>query len=298
MKDLPLGELEAFTDVARLRNFRAAGKLRGVSASSLSEAMRRLEDRLGVRLLNRTTRSVALTDAGRKLLERIAPLLGEIETAVEDINSFRDRPAGRLRLNVPGIVARCVLPDIACRFLALYPEISMEVTTQDALVDVLAEGFDAGIRYEETLHQDMIAIPIGPAQQRYIGVAAPAYLERHGVPLHPRDLLHHRAILHRFASGRVTSWRFEREGEVFAVNPPAALIADTIDLELAAAKAGLGIIVSFEDFLIDDLQSGALVQILPDWIDTFSGPFLYYHGRKYMPGPLRAFVDFIKAERR
>lgn len=297
MNDLPLADLEAFSAVARLRSFRAAGKLRGVSASSLSEAMRRLEDRLGLRLLNRTTRSVTLTDAGAKLLERLTPALGEIETALSDINSFRDRPAGRLRLNVPGIVARCVLPDIACRFLALYPDISLEVATQDALVDVLGEGFDAGIRYEEMLQPDMIALPIGPRQQTYVGVAAPSYLERYGEPLHPRDLLHHRAILHRFASGRIVSWRFERDGEVFAINPPAVLIADTIDMELAVAKAGHGIIFSFEDFVRDALRSGELVPILPDWTDTFSGPFLYYQSRKYMPAPLRAFVDFVRQDR-
>lgn len=186
MSNLPLAELDAFATIARLRSFRAAGKLRGVSASSLSEAMRRLEAQLGVRLFNRTTRSVTLTDAGERLLERLTPGLAEIETALDAINSFRDRPAGRLRLNVPGIVARNILPDIASRFLAAYPEIILEVSVNDAFVDVLAEGYDAGVRYEEALHQDMIAIPLGPRRQSYMGAAAPAYIERRGAPSHPR----------------------------------------------------------------------------------------------------------------
>jgi DNA-binding transcriptional LysR family regulator len=295
---LPLAELDAFAAVARLRSFRAAGKQRGVSASSLSEAMRRLEVRLGVRLLNRTTRSVTLTDAGQRLLERLAPTLGEIEAALDGLNSLRDRPAGRLRLNVPGIVARCVLPEIACRFLKLYPEITLEVTANDSLVDVIGEGFDAGVRYEEALHQDMIAIPIGPRRQRYVGAASPAYLAEHGVPHHPRDLLRHKAILHRFANGRVVPWTFVRGEETITINPVPTLIADANDFELHAAIAGLGVIFSFEEFLKPGLDSGALVPILPDWCDEFSGPFLYYPSRRYMPAPLRVFVDFVRAEAR
>ena len=298
MSDLPLAELDAFAAIAKLRSFRAAGKQRGVSASSLSEAMRRLEGRLGVRLLNRTTRSVTLTDAGQRLLDRLAPTLGEIEAALDGLNSVRDRPAGRLRLNVPGIVARCVLPDIACRFLKLYPEIVLEVTSNDALVDVLAQGFDAGIRYEESLQQDMIALPIGPRSQRYVGAASPGYIALHGAPQHPRELVDHPAILHRFASGRMQAWAFERGEERVSVTPVGRMIADSIDMEIAAAKAGLGMIFTFEDFLRDALASGDLVQVLPEWEESFSGPFLYYHSRKYMPAPLRAFVDFVRAEGR
>ncbi|PWV97666.1 LysR family transcriptional regulator [Hoeflea marina] len=296
MADLPLAELDAFATVARLRSFRAAGKLRRVSASSLSEAMRRLETRLEVRLLNRTTRSVTVTDAGRRLLERLAPLLGEIETALDDINDFRDRPAGRLRLNVPSIVARCILPDIACRFLALYPDITLEVATEDAYIDVVGEGYDAGIRYEEELQQDMIALPLGPRRQRYVTVASPAYLERCGTPTHPRDLVDHHGIQHRFASGRLAAWSFERDGETISVSPKARLIAGSLDMEQAAVIAGLGITLTFEEMVGEALASGQLVEILPDWSDSFSGPFLYYHGRKYMPAALRAFVDFVRRD--
>lgn len=293
MSDLPLADLDSFATIARLRNFRAAAKLRGVSASSLSEAMRRLEARVGVRLLNRTTRSVTLTDAGERLLERLSPTLADIEVALDDINQFRARPSGRLRLNVPGIVARCILPPIATAFLAAYPDIVLEVTVNDALVDMVAEGHDAGVRYEESLHQDMIAVPIGPRRQRYVCVASPAYLAQQGTPSHPRDLVAHHSILHRFASGRVMDWRFERADERVIVTPPARLVAEGVDIELAAVRAGLGMMRTFWDFVAEDVEAGRLVTVLNDWEDEFSGPFLYYPSRRYMPMPLRLFIDFI-----
>jgi DNA-binding transcriptional LysR family regulator len=293
MSDLPLADLDSFATIARLRNFRAAAKQRGVSASSLSEAMRRLEARVGVRLLNRTTRSVTLTDAGERLLQRLSPTLADIELALDDINQFRERPFGRLRLNVPGIVARSVLPPIATAFLAAYPDIVLEVTVNDAFVDMVAEGYDAGIRYEESLHQDMIAVPIGPRQQRYVCVAAPSYLAAHGTPAHPRDLVAHHSVLHRFASGRVLDWRFERGEERVIVTPPARMVAEAVDLELAAVRAGLGIMRTFWDFVEGDVEAGRLVTVLSDWDDVFSGPFLYYPSRRHMPTPLRLFIDFI-----
>ncbi|HBF29134.1 LysR family transcriptional regulator [Rhizobium sp.] len=293
MSDLPLADLDSFAAIARLRNFRAAAKLRGVSASSLSEAMRRLETRVGVRLLNRTTRSVTLTDAGERLLERLSPTLADIELALDEINQFRARPFGRLRLNVPGIVARCILPPIATGFLAAYPDIQLEVTVNDALVDMVAEGHDAGIRYEESLHQDMIALPIGPRRQRYVCVASPDYLAQHGTPNHPRDLVAHHSILHRFASGRVMDWRFEKDEELVVVTPPPRLVAESVDIELAAVRAGLGMMRSFWDFVAEDVEAGRFVTVLEAWEDEFSGPFLYYPSRRYMPTPLRLFIDFI-----
>lgn len=295
MSQVPLADLDAFVAVARAKNFRAAAKLRGVSASALSEAMRRLEARLDLRLFNRTTRSVTLTDAGARLLERLAPALAEVEAAIDGVNSLRDSPVGRLRLNVPGIVARFVLPPIVTPFLRAYPGITLEIASNDALVDVLAEGFDAGIRYEESLHQDMIAVPIGPRRQRYIVAAAPSYLAEHGAPQHPRDLMQHRCILHRFASGRVLPWVFERGEERISIVPPASLISELNEVEQHAAAAGLGIICTFEEFLSANLAAGALQVVMPDWIQVFSGPFLYYPSRTLMPAPLRAFVDFVKA---
>jgi len=292
-----LSDLDAFVAVARARSFRGAAGLRGVSASSLSDALRRLEARLGVRLLNRTTRSVTPTEAGERLLERLAPALGEIAGALDAVTSARDSPTGTLRLNVPTIVGRHILPPIAARFLLAHPGIRLEVTAEDSFVDVLAEGFDAGIRYEERVERDMIAVPIGPRVQRFVLAAAPSYLAARGRPLHPKDLLDHACIRHRFASGRLAGMEFERDGQVVRVSPDGPLIANALEMEVAAAVAGLGMISSFEEVLRPHLDSGALVPVLEEWWQSFSGPFLYYPSRTHMPPPLRAFVDFIRAER-
>lgn len=294
MTDVDLADLDAFAAVARARSFRSVARLRGVSASSLSEALRRLEARLGVRLLNRTTRSVTPTEAGQRLLERLAPALGEVSAALEAVNDFRDSPTGTLRLNVPTAVARLVLPPVIGPFLAAHPGISLEVTTDDTFVDVLAAGFDAGIRYDERLEKDMIAVPIGPRVQRFIVAASPAYLDAHGRPTHPKDLLNHACIRHRFASGVMHPWEFEREGEIVKISPTPRVIANNIDLEIAAAVQGFGVIATFAGFLDSELKSGTLEPVLDDWLQPFSGPFLYYPSRRHMPAPLRAFVDLIK----
>ena len=214
-----LGDLTAFAAVARAGGFRDAARATGGSASGLSEAVRRLEAKLGVRLLNRTTRSVAPTEAGARLLDRLGPALGEVEAALDVVNGFRDRPAGTLRLNVPVVAARLVLPRIVPPFLAAYPDIRLEVIAEDSFVDVLAAGCDAGIRYDERLEQDMIAVPIGPREQRFATAASPAYLDRRGRPAHPRELLDHACLRGRFSSGAMPAWEFERDGEVVKVDP-------------------------------------------------------------------------------
>ncbi|WP_262271359.1 MULTISPECIES: LysR family transcriptional regulator [Microvirga] len=294
MSDVDLADLEAFAAVARARSFRSVARLRGVSASSLSEALRRLEARLGVRLLNRTTRSVTPTEAGQRLLERLGPALSEVAAALDAVNGFRDSPTGTLRLNVPTAVARLVLPRLIGPFLATHSGITLEVATDDSFVDVLAAGFDAGIRYDERLEKDMIAVPIGPRSQRFAVAGAPAYFAAHGRPSHPRDILNHACIRHRFASGIMHPWEFERDGEVVKITPTARVIANSIDLEIAAALQGLGLIATFAGFLENEFASGALEPVLEDWQQPFSGPFLYYPSRRHMPAPLRAFVDFVK----
>ncbi len=289
------GDLSAFVAVARAGGFRDAARAAGRSASGLSEAVRRLETRLGVRLLNRTTRSVAPTEAGARLLDRLAPALGEVETALDVVNGFRDRPAGTLRLNVPVSAVRLVLPRIVPGFLAAYPDIRLDVVAEDGFVDVLAAGCDAGIRYEERLEQDMIAVPIGPRHQRFATAAAPAYLDRRGRPGHPRDLLNHACLRGRFGSGAMTAWEFERDDEVVSLDPGGPLIVRAgaaTELAVDAAIAGTGVIYLFEDWLRPHFDSGALEPILEPWWPRFSGPFLYYPGRRYMPAPLRAFIDF------
>jgi len=293
-----LADLTAFVAVARAGGFREGARASGGSASGLSEAVRRLEARLGVRLFNRTTRSVVPTEAGAGLLARLAPALTEMAAALDVVNGFRDRPAGILRLNVPVSAARLVLVDLVPPFLAAYPDIQLEVITEERFVDVLAAGCDAGIRYDDRLEQDMIAVPIGPRRQRFAAAAAPAYLDRHGRPQHPRDLLGHACLLGRFSSGTLPAWEFERDGEVVLVEPPGQLIVRAgggTDLAVAAAIAGTGILYLFEDWLAPHLASGALEPVLEPWWLSFSGPFLYYPGRRLLPAPLRAFVDFIKA---
>jgi DNA-binding transcriptional LysR family regulator len=291
-----LGDLTSFVAVSRCRGFRDAARATGKSASALSESVRRLEDSLGVRLLNRTTRSVATTEAGQRLLDRLGPALLEIETSLDVVNRFRDRPAGTLRLNVPVSAARLVLPAIVPKFLAAYPDIRLEVIAEDGFVDVLAAGCDAGIRYDERLEQDMIAVPIGPRRQRYATAASPTYLARHGEPTHPRELLQHACLLGRFASGASTAWEFELNGEIIKVEPSGPLVVRVgaaTDLAVEAAIAGTGIIQLFEDWLRPHLDSGALQPVLKSWWQPFTGPFLYYPGRRYLPAPLRAFIDFI-----
>ena len=293
-----LADLNAFLAVAQARGFRDAARTVGSSASTLSEAVRRLEARLGVRLLHRTTRSVVPTEAGARLIERLAPALGEVEAALDVVNLFRDRPAGTLKLNVPVSAARLVLPAILPGFLAAYPDIQVEIVAEDGFVDMVASGCDAGIRYDERLEQDMIAVPIGPRSQCFATAAAPAYLDARGRPTHPRALLDHACLRGRFTSGALTSpWEFERSGEIVRIEPHGPLIASVsgaADLLVDVALAGGGVIHLFEDWLAPSLARGRLEPVLPDWWQSFSGPFLYYSGRRLVPPPLRAFLNYIR----
>jgi DNA-binding transcriptional LysR family regulator len=298
MPEPDLADLDAFAAVARARSFRRAAELRGVSPSGLSEAVRRLEERLGVPLLLRTTRSVTPTEAGARLLDRLAPALGEVRSALEALGDFRGGATGTLRLNVPTIIARLVLPGLVPRFLADHPGITLEVTAEDSFVDVFAAGHDAGVRYDERLERDMVAVPLGPRRQRFLTAASPAYLDRAGRPRHPRDLLGHACIRHRFPSGVTHPWEFEREGEVVRIAPEGPLLSSAIELEVAAAVAGLGVVHGFAEYLEDRIAAAALEEVLPDWVQGFSGPFLYYPSRRRMSAPLRAFVDFLKREGR
>ncbi len=293
-----IADLTAFVAVARAGGFRQAARAGERSASGFSEAVSRLEGRLGVRLLNRTTRSVALTEAGARLLDRLGPAFDEIRGALDVVNGYRDRPAGTLRLNVPGSAAGLVLPRIVPPFLAAYPDIRLEVIVDESFVDMLAAGCDAGIRYDERLEQDMIAIPIGPRQQRLAAAASPAYLDRRGRPQHPRELMNHACLRGQFASGAMTPWEFERDGEIVKLEPTGPLIVSVggaTGLTVDAAVAGTGVVNLFEDWLRPYFDSGALEPILEPWWQSFSGPFLYYPGRRYLPAPLRAFVDFTRS---
>lgn len=295
MRQPNLSDIALFAAVVEAGGFRAAAQRRGTSASSLSDCIRRLEKELGVRLLNRTTRGLTPTDIGARLLQRLRPALDEINTALNDLQEDPEHPVGSLRLHVPGVIARHILPSLLDGFLARYPGIALEVNMDNTFIDVIGAGYDAGIRYEESLAKDMIAIPIGPRRQCFMAVAAPGYLQRHGTPQHPGELNEHSLLGYRFASGKLGVWEFEQDGRTLRIAPEGRLVSSSQDLLIAAACAGHGILYTFEEYIAAHLASGQLQPILHDWWQHFEGPYLYYHSRRNVPAPLRAFVDYVKA---
>jgi DNA-binding transcriptional LysR family regulator len=297
MDRVDLQALDSFAAVARHRNFRRAAVERGVSASTLSQALRDLEARMGVRLLNRTTRSVALTDAGAALLKRLEPALSEIGEAVAEARSAQAEPAGALRINAPEPAIELVLAPIVSDFLARYPGIRLELIAETNLVDIVAAGYDAGVRWGESLAQDMVAVSLGPTQ-RFALVAAPELIARVGTPQHPRDLLELPCLRNRFPSGASPPWEFEKAGETVRISPVGPLVANSGALLMRAALDGLGFLSTFDGYADRHLATGRLVEVLSDWSETFPGPFLYYPSRRTMPSPLRAFVDFVQERRR
>lgn len=297
MDRLDLHALDSFTAVARHRNFRRAAVERGVSASTLSAAVRDLETRLGVRLLHRTTRSVALTDAGAALLARLSPALAEIGEAVTAARAAQAQPSGPLRINAPEPAVELVLAPLLTAFLASHPAVRVELVAESTLVDIVAAGFDAGVRWGESLALDMVAVPLGPPQ-RYCVAASPALIARVGAPLHPRDLLDRPCLRIRFASGATPPWEFDRAGETVRLSPTGPVTANSTALLMRAALDGLGFIQTFDGHAAPHLASGALVEVLADWSEPFDGPYLYYPSRRTLPSALRAFVDFVQAARR
>lgn len=293
-----LEDLQAVIAVARAGGFREAARSISSNPSRLSDAVRRAESRLGVRLFHRTTRSVVPTDAGKALLDRLMPAMTEVDAALDAVNGFRDTPAGSLRLHVPVSAARLVLPRIVPGFLAQYPDIQLDIVADSNLVNIFEAGCDAGIRYEECLEQDMISVPIGPRHQRFAVAASPAYLQRHGRPGHPHELLDHRCLLGKYSTGRLPDWEFEKDGELIKVRPSGPLtvsIGAAVDLAVDAAVQGLGVIQLFEQWLVPYFQGGTLEPVLEPWWQSFSGPFLYYPDRRLVPAPLRAFIDYVRS---
>lgn len=292
-----LNDLTAFVAVARAGGFREAARATNTSASRLSDAVRRLESRLGVRLFHRSTRSVVATEAGASLLERVSPVMNELDSALDSVNHYRGKPAGKLRLHVPVSAAKLILPTIVPPFLAAYPDIELEVVADSNVINVFEAGCDAGIRYDERLEQDMIAVPIGPRRQRFATAAAPALLDRLGRPEHPRDLLEYPCIGGRYRSGVASAWEFEKDGQVIEIQPPGPLtvsVGSAVDLAVDAAVAGTGVITLFEQWLRPYLDCGQLEPVLESWWQSFSGPYLYYSGRRLAPTPLLAFIDFLR----
>jgi DNA-binding transcriptional LysR family regulator len=297
MADLDLRDLEAFVAVARTRNFRRAATEQRVSVSSLSQRLRALEERLGVRLLNRTTRSVALTEAGELLVGRIGPAMADVASALEQVRGLREVPSGRLRINAPAPAVQLVLAPMVAPFLTRYPQIELEIVAQTSLIDIVREGFDAGVRYGEHLAQDMIAISLGPPQ-RYAVVASPSFIAAHGKPKQPKDILDRPCMVTRFESGVQVEWEFEKAGRIVKITPTGTLISAHTGLQLQAACDGLGLWMTFEGHVRAAIDAGALVSVLDDWCPYFLGPFLYYPSRRQPPPALKAFIDFVAEWRR
>lgn len=292
-----LTELDAVIAVARLGSFRAAATELGMSSSALSHAVAALETRLGVRLFNRTTRSVSATDAGGQFIARVAPALAEIGGAIEDINSHRDTPVGTLRINTSAGAARMILTPIILDYMQRYPDMNVVLVTEGRLVDIVGQGFDAGIRLAEAVPQDMIAIPIG-GDVRTVVVGSPDYFDKRDMPAVPADLLRHRCIRARMATGAIWSWEFERRGEAVEVDVPGALTLDETTLMLEATLAGAGLAYLNEWAVRDHIAEGRLVPVLEEWSPPYPGLCLYYPGRRHVPAGLRALIELIRERNR
>ena len=287
-------DLRVLKAVVEAGGFRPASQRLGLSASTISDTIRRLEDELGMRLVDRNTRSVMPTDAGRSVLEGVGPAFDRIDRTLARVRGASDEPTGRLRLTVPEVVARYVLPDIVARFLLAFPKVDVEVTSNPAVRDIVDAGYDAAIRYEERVERGMTTAPVGPRVQRYVAAAAPAYLAAHGVPEDPDDLSAHRLIGHRQASGAIRAWEFAKGRRKKAITPSGTIVASSVDVRVAAAVAGAGIIYTFAEVLGPAIAAGSLRVVLEDWSISFSGPILCYHGDRHVPAPLRAFLSFLE----
>jgi DNA-binding transcriptional LysR family regulator len=294
MNDASLTELTAFLAVIRHRSFRKAADELGLAPSSVSHIIRSLESRMGLRLLNRTTRSVAATAGGQRLFDRIGPLLRDLDAALSEVDDLRDAPSGTLRINTNDIAARLLLARAVPEFLARYPQMSIDLVNEGRLVDVVAEGFDAGIRLRESVPQDMIAIPFG-GSTRFVVVGSPAYLISAGEPRAPDDLRQHRCIRHRMPSGKMYKWEFERRGEEIAVDVPGALTLDDVALMAHAAQRGLGLAYVPLGAAMEGLETGSLKTVLDEWCPEIEGLCLYYPGRRHVPAGLRAFIEVLRA---
>ena len=288
-----LTDLTAFVAVARHQSFRAAADALGVSRSSLSHALRSLERDLGVRLLHRTTRSVAPTEAGARLLSGLAPTLRDLNDMLAAVGDDSGGPAGALRINANEAAARWLLRHVAPTFLDRYPRVTLDLVSQGRLVDIVAEGFDAGVRLREAVPQDMIAVPFGGGV-RFLAVAAPAYLSRHGEPGTPEDLRHHRCIRQRLPSGKPYRWEFAQGSDELAIDAPGVLTLDHNGLMVEAAMNGLGIAFVPEPWARPALTDGRLRALLEGWSPVLPGLCLYYPGRRHVPPPLRAFIDELR----
>ncbi len=290
-----LNVLAAFLAVAEERSFTRAAKRLGVSRSAVSHAVRGLEERLGVRLLARTTRSVAPTDAGEELLAHLRPALTDVEAVLDKVVGLSGRPTGRVRLVVPRLAAKMVVAPRLEQFTRAYPDVVLEVTTDDSPLDFVAGRYDAGIHLGEFIARDMIAVRVSQEQRAAI-VASPQYFESHAKPASPRDLTSHRCISISMGSAGPYRWEFDRGSESLTVDVHGPLVLDDMDVTIRAAMDGIGLAYSLEDYVAPHLASGALVRVLEDWCSPFAGFFLYYPSRRQQPAALSALIDTLRLE--
>jgi DNA-binding transcriptional LysR family regulator len=295
MRGAQFAELAAFVAIAEHRSFAKAALQIGVSRSTLSQTLRTLEERLRVRLLNRTTRSVSVTEAGARLLARVGPSLVELNAAVTDVADHRQDPTGLLRIAVQPPVATLLIEPVLARFLREYPGIQLDVAVVKMPADIVAEGFDAAIRIGEQIGRDMIAMRV-MGEIRFLVVASPDYLARHPRPKTPRDLRYHDCIRNRLPNGAIFGWDFEKNGRTQHLAVEGRLIVNEIELSIRAVRDGVGLAYLLYDYVAADLKAGRLVPVLEDWSPRLSGFFLYHSSRRQMSGSLQAFIAFLKAE--
>jgi DNA-binding transcriptional LysR family regulator len=293
MEQPNLSHLAVFAAVARHRSFKKTAAEVGMSTSAVSHAIHGLEERLGVTLFNRTTRSVALTDAGQRLLERLRPALRDVGDALEEMNNFRVTSTGTVRINSSRAAARLLVSPLIPRFVATYPGIHLEIVDEDGLVDIVGSGFDAGIRFEEKVPVDMVGVPIG-SPQRWAVVGMPAYFERRPVPESPPDLLQQECIRQRFPSGRLLKWKFQKDDAKVEIDVKGRITLGDQSLAAQAALDGVGLAFVFEDLVRNAIEEGRLIRVLSNWCPSFPGFILYYPRQRRMSSALRAFVDMAR----
>ena len=286
--------LAAFLAVAEERSFTRAAKRYGVSPSAMSHAIRGLEEDIGVRLLSRTTRSVAPTEAGEQLLTRLRPALTDVQEALDQLSGLRDKPAGRVRLLIPRVAGTAVLGPKLAQFTREYPDVVLDITADDTRVDIVAGGFDAGIHFGEYIQKDMIAVRVSKDIRAAI-VGSPAYFKSHPKPKAPRDLMSHRCINFRHGhGGEIYRWEFEKGRKSLSVAVNGPLIVDDVELVIGAAVDGIGLAFVGEDKVEGHLSKSTLIRVLDDWCQPFPGFFLYYPSRRQQPAALAALIDTFR----
>lgn len=293
MEQVNLKELEAVIAIARRGTFRAAAIDLGMSTTALSHTIGRLEAGLGVRLFNRTTRSVSLTDAGRLFVQTVAPSLQDLYAALDSVRSQRETPTGTIRINAAPFAARAIISPLVLEFLRRYPDMNVDVVTEGKMVDIVKDGFDLGVRVAGLVPSDMIAVSLG-SPQRHAVVASPEYFQRHGKPMVPPDLLGHKCIRVRLPDGSLFRWRFEKDGEQVQIDVRGPITLDEASLTRTALLENTGVGYIFEQDVLPDIEAGRLVRVLADWTPPYPGLCLYYPGRRNLSAGVRAFLDLAR----